>query len=550
MKEKLAKLIESAAVQLKIEGFLPDIEIPIPQVSIPKERKFGDYSTNFALGLSKPSKLNPKDVAGALIEKLIAHDELIAECEIAGPGFINIFINHEGMFKVLKKIEDQGDDFGTTHIGDGIRVQVEFVSANPTGPLHIGHGRGAVFGDTLARILTAAGFKVEKEYYLNDAGVQMSILGRSTFMRYRQLLGDKVEIPEGHYVGDYLVAVAEALQKEKGDDLTESDLPAISDFAAKYILDSIKTDCEKIRVVFDNWFSEQTLHDSGTIARTLRILKDKGIAYDKDGALWFATTRYGDDKDRVLIKSDGQMTYFAADVAYHANKFYRGFDKVVNVWGADHHGYIARMKAAVQAEGRSADDLDIMLIQLVTLTRSGEVQQMSTRSGKFITLRELSEEVGADALRYFFLMRRHDAQLEFDIDLAMEQSNKNPVFYCQYMHARICSLIAKAKDQYIPIAKFDDIDLALFEVAEEKELARHLADFQEVVNAAAKNREPHRLIHYIFELANQFHYYYHHNRVITEEPKLTAARLALCVAAKQVLKNALSLAGIQAPETM
>ena len=550
MKQQLTELIEHAVQNLLKSGVLPEMEIPEPQVTIPKERQFGDYATNLALTLSKKAGIPPRDLADALIRELGDGKGLILRSEIAGPGFINIFVDQAGMFRVLDTIEKAKDQFGQTDAGAGRRVQVEFVSANPTGPLHVGHGRNAVFGDTLARVMQAAGYQVAREYYVNDAGLQIQTLGKSTYLRYRQLLGDTIEIPEGYYVGDYLIDVAKKLRDEKGDGLTEDDVDAIAQFAAAQILDSIRQDLGGIGVKFDNWFSEQTLHESGTIDRTLAWLKEEKLAYDKDGALWFATQPYGDDKDRVLIKSDSQKTYFAADVAYHADKYQRGFDLAINVWGADHHGYIQRMKAAVQALGRKPDDLDILLIQLVTLTRKGQVQQMSTRAGTFVLLSELAGEVGADALRYFYLMRRHDAQLEFDIDLALEQSNKNPVFYVQYMHARICSIFAKARRENVPVPTFDQVDLTLLTVPEEKELVRHLAEFPQMIAKAAQFREPHRLIGYVQELANKFHHYYHANRVISEDTNLTATRLLLCAAARQVLKNGLTLAGINAPESM
>ena len=551
MKNQLILLFQKTAEKLVDQGIIPqETQLPDIQISIPKERKFGDYSLNLAMILAKKVGLPPRELAAKLIELLGDGDGMIAEVEIAGPGFINVFINPAGMFEVLKKIDSQGDDYGKTNAGRGRKVQVEFVSANPTGPLHVGHGRNAVYGDTLTAIMQAAGYDTYKEYYINDAGFQILTLGKSTFLRYRELLGEKIEIPKGYYVGDYLVEVANRLRDKKGDGLTEEDVPDIAFFAANEILGMIREDCANVGVLFDNWFSETTLHESNRIDQTLEKLKREKLAYEKEGALWFETTRYGDDKDRVLVKSDAQKTYFAADVAYHADKFDRGFDLAINVWGADHHGYIPRMKAAVTAMGRDPEDLDILLIQLVTLTRGGEVQQMSTRSGQFVPLSELVQEVGKDALRYFYLMRRHDAQLEFDIDLALEQSNKNPVFYVQYMHARICSIFAKAEKLSIEVPGANEADLSKLGLPEEMELARHLAEFPQMVVNAAIHREPHRLIGYMYDLATMFHHYYHHNRVISDDPAQTGARLALCKTARQVLKNALSLAGINAPVTM
>lgn len=551
MKEELAKIIQQALVGLVDEKKVTlEMDIPLPQIGIPKERKFGDYSCNIAMILSPKANMAPRDFAQMLIRELGDGGGLIKKAEVAGPGFVNVFINQSGMLDILKKIADQGDDFGRTEFGNGKKVQIEFISANPTGPLHVGHGRNAVFGDTLAKIMGAAGFDVQKEYYVNDSGLQIQKLGRSTYVRYQKLLGQTMEMPEEHYIGDYVIDLAKELRAEKGDTLTEDDIPQIALYSAGKILDSIKEDCAKCGVIFDNWFSEKSLHDSDTINKTMKWLKEKGIGYEEDGALWFRTRPYGDDKDRVLVKSDGEKTYFAADVAYHANKYDRGFDLVINVWGADHHGYINRMKAAVEALGREREDLDILMIQLVTLIRDGVEQQMSTRAGKFVTLRQLLDEVGKDAIRYFYLMRRHDAQLEFDIDLALEQSNKNPVFYAQYMHARICSIFAKAENEKVKVVNADQADLSLLSLAEERELARHLAEFPQVVTRAAQHKEPHRLISYIHELASKFHHYYHHNRVISDDEKLTGARLVLCGACRQVLNNALGLAGIEAPQHM
>jgi arginyl-tRNA synthetase len=549
MKQKLITQIQLATEKLaEQKGF--ESPVPEPRVTIPKEEKFGDYSTAAAMVLAKLFNVPPMDLAQEMVDAIGDGGGLINKAEIAGPGFINFFLNKDDMLAVLPRILEQGESYGRVEIGAGKKVQVEFVSANPTGPLHVGHGRNAVYGDTLAGVLEAAGYEVQREYYVNDAGFQINTLGASTYLRYREQLGEKVEIPEGHYVGDYLIDVAKVLREEKGDKLTEADLPMIASFAAGRILTSIQNDLATIGVKFDRWFSETDLHTSGRLAEALEKLKQDKLAYESDGALWFATKNMGDDKDRVLIKSDGKKTYFAADVAYHADKFARGFDLVINVWGADHHGYIARMKAAAQSCGRSADDLEVMLIQLVTLTRGGQVQQMSTRSGKFYLLADLAREVGSDALRYFFLMRRHDSQLEFDIDLALEQSNKNPVFYVQYMHARICSIFGKAEREGVKILDADQADLSTLTTPEEIKLVRHLAEFPLVVGEAAKHREVHRLVGYAYELANQFHFYYHHNRVITDDSDLTAARLVLCRAARQVLNNALGLLGITVPESM
>lgn len=551
MKERLQKEIDQALAHLAREGWFPITAAPATALTIPKRPEHGDYATNAAMALGKIAGKNPRDLAAALVNALGDAGGLIERAEIAGPGFINFFVRSAGLFDVLGRVETEGDAYGRTDTGAGRRVLVEFVSANPTGPLHIGHGRGAVNGDVLASLLDWAGHAVEREYYINDAGLQIQTLGRSTWLRYRQIIEGKIEpLPEGLYQGDYMLDHARALREERGDGVGEDAIPEISLWTGGRILLEILDDLGKLGVRFDRCFSEKTLHDDGTVAAKLAFLRDAGHAFDLDGALWFRTTEFGDDKDRVLIKSNGEKTYLAADVAYHANKIDRGFDELVDIWGADHHGYVARMRAAIAALGKSPDMLTVMLIQMVNLLRAGERVSMSTRAGEFYTLQELREEVGADAVRWFFLMRRYDAQLDFDVDLAKEQSNKNPVFYVQYMHARICSIFAKAAEAGVAVPCFADVDVTKLVEPEEIQIAQLIAEMPHIIAKSALEREPHRLTVYLSELAGTFHPYYFKHRILTDDAALSAARLALCAAVKQTTKNALAVLGISAPETM
>ncbi|MCB9488776.1 MAG: arginine--tRNA ligase [Deltaproteobacteria bacterium] len=551
MKEKLAKSIEKALEALKAAGELGDADIPEVQLAIPKQAEHGDYACNIAMMLAKKAGKNPRELAGRIVETLGDGGGLIERTEIAGPGFLNFFLKSEGLFDVVKTIATQGEAFGRSDAGAGKRVMVEFVSANPTGPLHVGHGRGAVIGDVLANLLAAAGYAVHREYYINDAGVQMNNLGRSTYLRYRQLIeGTSEPLPEGLYQGDYIVEYAKELRAGRGDGIGEDAIGELTVFTATKILDMIRADLDRLGIRFDEWFSEKTLHDGGQVREKLDGLRARDLAYEKDGALWFRTEQFGDDKDRVLVKSGGEKTYLAADVAYHANKIDRGFDELVDIWGADHHGYVARMKAAIQALGKPPEMLTVMLIQMVNLVRGGERVSMSTRAGSFVTLRELVDEAGKDATRYFFLMRRYDSQLDFDVDLAKEKSNQNPVFYVQYMHARICSVFAKAAEEGVSIPDPTDVDFSLLTAPEEVQIAQQLAELPNVIERAARDREPHRLVTYIYDLASTFHPYYFQHRVITDDAALTAARLALYAAIRQVTQNVLALMGIDAPESM
>ncbi len=553
MKEKLIAIIQEAVESFAAKHLEEGVKLPQVGVTIPKHKAHGDYATNIAMPLAGIAKMKPRDIAEELVSIIGDGGGLIEKTEIAGPGFINYFVKTGSHFDILRRIEKEGDSFGRVDAGKGIKVLLEFVSANPTGPLHVGHARGAVFGDALASIMNAGGYKVTKEYYINDAGLQIKNLGLSVFERYRQLISDEIKPLENKdlYQGEYIIDHARALREKRGDDLSEEDIPELALWAAERILEEIRGDLAAIGVKIENYFSEKSLHDSGAIKKMLDDLREKDLVYEKDGALWF---RSGDlwpgDEDRVLIKSGGEATYMTSDIAYHAEKIGRGFDEMIDVWGADHHGYIPRMKAAIKALGKPPEMLTLMLIQMVNLTRGSERISMSTRAGKFVTLREVVKEVGKDAARFFFLMRRHDSQLDFDLDLAKEKSNQNPVFYVQYMHARICSIFAKAREGGVEIPSFDNIDTASLIESEETQIAQHLSQFPEVVRRAALQREPHRLTRYLSELAGMFHPYYYKHRIVGEDPALSAARLHLCGAVRQVARNALAMIDINAPVSM
>lgn len=524
------------------------------ELEIPKVAEHGDYASNVAMTLTRLLKRNPREIAQRIIDHLVDPDEILARAEIAGPGFINFFVRPASWVRVLTDILCQAEQYGRQGLGQGRKVQVEFVSANPTGPLHIGHGRGAATGDVLARILDACGFKVEREYYINDAGNQMDTLGRSLYFRYQQILGKDLPFPDGHYQGEYMVDLAREFHKEVGDRFRESSLDEVlSDFsryAGGRILDGIREDLYNFGVTFDVWFSEQVLHDDNVVGGTIADLRRHGHIYEQDGAQWFRSTAFGDEKDRVVIRANGVSTYFASDLAYHKNKYDRGFDRVIDIWGADHHGYVPRMMAGVQALGRKPEELKIILVQLVNLLRGGKPVAMSTRAGEFVTLREVMGEVGKDAARYIFLTRRSDSQLDFDLETAKLQSNDNPVFYVQYAHARLCSVFAVAEERGLALG--DEAAQVLTRLTEPQELAlmKLLGEYPEVVANSAGHLEPHRIPYYLNELVATFHSYYNQNRIIGDDAELTQARLFLAAATRIVLRNALNLLGVSAPEKM
>jgi len=534
-------------------GIAEDFE---PELEIPSLAQHGDYATNAAMVLAKSLKKNPREIAEKLSEPITSLGaNILDRLEIAGPGFINFFIKKEAFRRVLPMVFEQGENFGKTDVGKGRFVQVEFVSANPTGPLHVGHGRGAAVGDALARILEASGYRVHREYYINDVGKQMNILGRSLYLRYLELLGRQIEFPEDHYRGDYMKDLARDFLQEVGTkylDIPEDEaVPVCSKYAAQKILDGIRKDLEDFRVTYDEWFSEEKLHREGMVESAIDQLRSRGFIYEQDGAVWFKSSLFGDEKDRVIIRSNGAKTYFAADIAYHWNKMQRGFDTIIDIWGADHHGYVPRIKAVVEALGFDPKKLNIILVQLVNLLRGGQPVAMSTRAGEFVTLREVMDEVGVDAARYMFLTRRSDSPLDFDLELAKAQSSENPVYYVQYAHARISSLFAVAAEREVKL----DVETAFkhldrLEEPQEIQLTKILGEFPFVVKKSAECLEPHRIPYYLHELASTFHAYYNHHRIITDDDALTQARLALAGAIHIVLKNALKLIGLSAPDKM
>jgi len=554
MKKALLGHVRESLENCYTNGVLSSGLVPEIVIEVPAHAEHGDFATNVAMQLAKPEKKPPRQIAEILVKVLENNTELFEKVEIAGPGFINFFIKKNLWRDSLKAIVVAGDDYGKGTAGIGKKVQVEFVSANPTGPLHIGHGRGAATGDAVASILSAAGFEVNREYYINDAGNQMDTLGKSVYIRYCELLGKNLEFPENCYQGDYIKDIARDLITKFGarylETTEEESIPVFAKLGGDIILQGIKQDLEAFGVSHDTWFSEQTLFDSGKVSEAITYMQQNGYIYENDGALWFRTTDFGDDKDRVVVRGNGVTTYFASDIAYHKEKYERGFDWVIDVWGADHHGYVPRLKGIVQGLGRNADDLRIILVQLVSLLRDGVPVAMSTRSGEFVTLKEVVDEVGRDAARYFFLMRRSDSQLDFDLELAKRQSTENPVYYVQYAHARICSIFETVTERGLVPEDFTKIPLDKLDSSEEMSLIKLLGQFPEVVEGSALNFEPHRITYYLQELAGLFHSFYNKHRVIGEDPELSAARLLLLKCTAQTLKNGLTLLGVSAPERM
>jgi arginyl-tRNA synthetase len=554
MKKVLVALLEKA-IQASIDGgLLFAAALPPVEMELTKDPGYGDYASNAAMILAAQARKNPREIARILLEKIDDSEKVLAKVEIAGPGFLNFFIREGCWASLLECVDREGDRYGSADLGKGRRIQVEFVSANPTGPLHIGHARGAVVGDVTANILAAVGYRVFREYYINDAGNQMNNLGKSVFLRYRELLGATAEFPEGCYRGEYIKDLAAELLKREGDRYfhrdTEEVSPHFTEYAGSVILEGIKEDLRTFGVVFDLYFSERELYRDDGVGKLLRELQEKDFVYGEGEALWFRTTAFGDDKDRVVVRQNGDPTYFAADIAYHRNKFQRGFATVIDIWGADHHGYIPRMSAAVQALGYGKDALQVILVQLVNLLRDGKPAAMSTRSGEFVTLREVVDEVGKDAARYNFLMRRSDSHLDFDLEVAKRQSNENPVYYVQYAHARICSIIRTAAEQGCRVPSYNQADLSLLKLPEEIDLIKAITRFPEVVEGAARTLEPHRLTFYLNDLAGLFHSYYNKHKVISDDGALTGARLSLVTSVRTVLKNALTILGVSAPEKM
>ena len=554
MKNRIISIIETALGKISANGQMGDIAVPAIELETTRDPAHGDYATNIAMILSSRLRTNPRKIAQMICDQLHGDDEVIAKVEIAGPGFINFFIRDEVWQRALEKVDREGERYGYSDTGKGQRVQVEFVSANPTGPLHIGHARGAVVGDVLANILQATGYEVSREYYINDAGNQMFNLGRSVLYRYYELLGREIVFPESCYQGDYITGIAKEIIAGEGkaylDRLEEEVIPYFTDYAAAIILDGIKEDLSTFGVVFDLYFSERELYKDDGVAVILRELEEQGHIYREDGTLWFRTTAFGDEKDRVVVRQNGDPTYFAADIAYHKNKYERGFSRVIDIWGADHHGYLPRMSAGIQALGYREDALKIVLVQLVSLLRGGKPVGMSTRSGEFVTLREVVDEVGRDAARYNFLMRRTDSPLDFDLEIAKQQSNENPVYYVQYAHARIASILRLAAERGFLVPRYGEVDLSLLTLSEELALIKALTRFPEIVAGAANALEPHRLTFFLNDLASLFHSYYNKYKVISEDDSLTRARIFLMNILLIVLKNDLKLLGVSAPDKM
>jgi arginyl-tRNA synthetase len=529
-------------------------DLPPLLLEPPKQREFGDLASNVAMVWAKRRKKPPRAIAEAIVKNLDDREGIIARAEIAGPGFINFTFSPKFFYQRLREFEAQSKM--EPNIGRGERVQVEFASANPTGPLHVGHGRVAVIGDVLARLFAATGFDVEREYYVNDAGNQMEKLGLSIDVRYRELFGEKIDFPEDGYPGDYVRELA-ADAKSRWDDkfLSEPKGAAVaffSQFGGENLLARIRDDLSKFGIGFDSFVSEKDLMARGEVEKAIAALSQRGKLYEQEGARWFKSTEYGDDKDRPLIKSDGGLTYFASDIAYHRNKLERGFKKLVNVWGADHHGYVARLKAALAAFGYDPEILQVVLVQLVQLTRGGEPVRMGKRQGEFVALSEVLDEVGKDAARFFFLLRKSDSHLDFDLELAKKESSENPVFYVQYAHARIASIFEQARQggHEIDEVAIRDVKLERLAQPEELTLIKRVVQFSEVVEESVKELEPHRLAFYLLELAGDFHRYYNRSRVISEDSDLTRARLVLLRDVQKVIGRGLNLLGVTAPLKM
>ncbi|HDR4371673.1 arginine--tRNA ligase [Bacillus thuringiensis serovar nigeriensis] len=543
---------EIQAAVLKAE-LATEEQIPNVVLESPKDKTNGDFSTNMAMQLARVAKKAPRMIAEELVTNFDKAKASIEKIEIAGPGFINFYMDNSYLTDLIPTIVNAGEAYGETNTGKGEKVQVEFVSANPTGDLHLGHARGAAVGDTLCNLLAKAGYDVSREYYINDAGNQIHNLALSVEARYMQALGLEKEMPEDGYHGADIIGIGKRLAEEFGDRYAKADEKESYEFyreyGLKYELAKLQKDLESFRVKFDVWFSETSLYKNGKIDQALAVLKERDEIFEEDGATWFRSMTYGDDKNRVLIKNDGSYTYLTPDIAYHRDKLERGFDKLINIWGADHHGYIPRMKAAIQALGYDKDTLEVEIIQMVQLYQNGEKMKMSKRTGKAVTLRELMEEVGVDAMRYFFAMRSGDSHLDFDMDLAVSKSNENPVYYAQYAHARVCSILRQGEE--LGLATGGDVNYKLVTSEKEVELLKKLGEFPAVVADAAQKRLPHRITNYAFELAATLHSFYNAEKVLNQDNlELSKARYELMKAVRTTLQNALAIVGVSAPEKM
>ena len=552
IKELLQKAIYQAAHQAIADGVLHADELPQIVLEVPPNKEFGDFATNFAMQAARAAKANPKVIAQVIVERL--KETWLDKTVIAGPGFINFYLKPDWLYTMLTDILAQGEQYGNGLSGANQRVQVEFVSANPTGPLHVGHGRGAAVGSALVNLLRAAGYDVESEFYINDAGNQIDNLAISVNARYHELLGQTIEFPADGYHGQDIVATAQGIIDQDGDkhlrSAAEERLSLFKSIALAEKLAALKTDLAAFNVHFDVWFSECTLHHSNALSETCQVLQDNGSIYEKDGALWLKSTACGDDKDRVVIRENGIPTYLAADIAYHRNKLERGFDQLINIWGADHHGYICRVKAAIASLGYSAQQLEVLIVQMVSLYRNGQLVKMSKRTGQSVTLSELIEEVGTDAARFFFIMRSLDSQLDFDLDLAKSRSSENPVYYIQYAYARICSIFRQLAEVGITLGDIDHTKLNLLTSDCEVDLIKKLGEYQGEVADAARERAPHRIARYAHDLAGQFHTFYNQCRITGVDHDLQLARMALVRAVQTTIRHALGILGISATEKM
>lgn len=546
------------SVRSALSGFLQEKGLEWPAkavVEAAKDPKHGDVATNLAMLLAKPLHRAPRDIAAELAAWIRDHTDGVENVEVAGPGFCNVTFSQVFWRRMVQQVEKEGAAFGSSTIGGGRKTLVEYVSANPTGPLHVGHGRGAAAGDSLARILRRAGYDVTTEYYINDAGRQMRILGMSVWYRLRNLVGRTMAEPEDYYRGSYITDIAkEMLEKDPSlaDASDEDGKERCYEYAKNEILEGIKKDLRDFRVEHQNWFSEKTLVDGGLVDKAFQALKDAGYTYEKDGALWFATSRLGDDKDRVLRKSDGSLTYFASDIAYHHNKFERGFDWLIDVWGADHHGYVPRMRAAIEAMGKGKKNFDVVLIQLVNLLINGQPVSMSTRAGTFETLADVVREVGADAARFMFLSRKTDSPVDFDLEAVKQRTMENPVYYVQYAHARVAALLRRAAEEGVTIPDVsDDAALAGLTLPDDMALLRKMALYRDMLEQAATTLSVHHVSHYLMELSQLLHSYYTKNQILKAgDPVTTGSRLALLRAVSRVIANGLDLMGVSAPDHM
>lgn len=557
VKQQIREMIRQAVIKAVQDAEMPDIEVPDIQVEVPREKEYGDFSTNIAMQMTKHLRKPPLQIADMIVKNLDLRNTYAYRVECVPPGFINLYLNNDWLFDALRVIQAEKEEYGRSNKGCGQKVMVEFVSANPTGPLHMGNARGGALGDCIAGILEAVGFDVTREFYINDAGNQIEKFGMSLEARYIQLLkgNDAVVFPEDGYHGEDITGHAKDYIEISGDKLLQADSDerraALTKFALGKNLEKIKKDLESYGVNYDTWFSEQSLYNSGELKETIELLVNKGYTYEKEGAVWFKASEFGSDKDEVIIRNNGLPTYFISDIAYHRNKFLkRGFDRVINLLGADHYGHLARMKGAVGALGIEPDKLDIVIFQLVRLYRNGEIARMSKRTGKAISLSDLLDEVGRDAARFFFNTRAAGSHLDFDLDLAVKQSNDNPVYYAQYAHARICSMLRVLEGEGIGIPSVEQADLALLQKAEEIDLIKRLAEYPEEIKIAAQTLEPSRLTRYILDVAALFHSFYNSCRVKGEEESLMNARIILVESTRIVIRNVLNLLKISTPERM